>query len=232
MEIKWLGHSAFQIISDNGVKLLIDPFISNNPSCNVPVEDFEADYILLTHGHSDHFGDTLEIANRTGATVIGIHEISLFISSNGLNTIGMNIGGTISFNDISITMLEAKHSGSIDFTDDIVDGGVACSYIIKSESGKKVFHGGDTGLFGDMETIIGRIYKPDLALLPIGGKFTMGPFEAALASNWINPGIVVPIHYNTFPAIEQDPSEFSDYVNRLNSEIEVLILNPGEQIDL
>ncbi|MDR3063428.1 MAG: metal-dependent hydrolase, partial [Methanobrevibacter sp.] len=160
MEVKWLGHSAFQIISDNGVKLLIDPFISNNPSCSIPVEEIDADYILLTHGHSDHFGDTLEIANRTGATTIGVHEISLFVSKQGFNTIGMNIGGDIFIKDIKITMLEAKHSASIDFTDEIVDGGVACSYLIESESGKKVFHGGDTGLFSDMRTIIGEIYKP------------------------------------------------------------------------
>jgi len=228
LEIKWLGHSAFEIITDKNLKILIDPFISNNPSSSVAVEDVSPDYVLLTHGHSDHFGDTLEIADRTGSTTIAIHEIALFVSKQGFDTISMNIGGSIVVDDIKITMLDARHSADIDFMEDVVPGGYACSFLIETEGGSKIFHAGDTGLFGDMETIIGGLYKPDIALIPIGGKFTMGPFEGALATKWISPKKVIPMHYNTFPIIEQDTFVFSNFVKQLDSNIEVIILNPGE----
>jgi len=228
MEITWLGHSAFEIISDKGVKILIDPFISNNPSCDIPVEEIETDLILVTHGHADHFGDAMEIANRTGATLACIHEISAFLSKEGFNTTGLNIGGSIYFRDIKITMLDAKHSADIDFMDEIVPGGTATSFLITLEEGTKIFHAGDTGLFGDLEKVIGDIYKPDIAMVPIGDKFTMGPFEAAVATKWISPKIVMPMHYNTFPVIEQNPTIFSNFVMQMDPKIQTIILNPGE----
>ncbi|KZX10553.1 metal-dependent hydrolase [Methanobrevibacter filiformis] len=228
MEIQWLGHSAFEIISDKGLKFLIDPFISNNPSTNIAVEEIDVDYILLTHGHSDHFGDTLEIANRTGATTIAIHELALFVSQQGFNTISMNIGGSISVSGVKITMLEAIHSSSIDFIEEPISGGSAASFLIETEDGTKIFHAGDTGLFSDMETVIGALYKPDIALIPIGGKFTMGPFEGALATMWISPKKVIPMHYNTFPVIEQDTNIFSNFVKQFNPNIDVIVLNSGE----
>ena len=230
MEIRWLGHSAFEIISNENVKILIDPFISNNPSCNVPVEELNPDLILVTHGHSDHFGDALEIANTTNVPIAASHEISMFLSKQGINNIGVNIGGSFVFRGIKITMLEAKHSGDIDFIEDTVPGGVAGSFLITLEDGTKVFHAGDTGLFGDMKTIIGEIYKPDILMIPIGDKFTMGPFEAALATRWIDPKIAIPMHYNTFPPIEQDPTVYANFVNQLNPNIDVEILNPGEYL--
>lgn len=231
MEIRWLGHSAFEIISNENVKILIDPFISNNPSCNVPVEDINPDIILLTHGHSDHFGDALEIANRTNVPVVAIHEISLFLSKQGVNSVGVNIGGSFVFRGIKFTMLEAKHSSDIDIVEETVPGGLPASFLITLEDGTKVFHSGDTGLFSDMETIIGNIYKPDIIMVPIGDKFTMGPFEAALATRWLNPKVAIPMHYNTFPAIEQDPAIYANFVNQLNPKIDVIILNPNEYFE-
>ena len=228
MEITWLGHSAFEIISNKGVKILIDPFISNNPSCNIPVEEIEADLILISHGHTDHFGDAMEIANRTGATLAGIHEISLFLSKQGFDTIGLNIGGSMSFRDIKVTMLDALHSADIDFMEEAVPGGCAASFLITLEDGMKIFHAGDTGLFSDMEKIIGEIYKPDIAMLPIGDKFTMGPFEASIATKWISPKVVIPMHYNTFPVIEQNPTIFSNFVMQMDPKIQTIVLNPGE----
>ena len=231
MEIRWLGHSAFEIISDENVKILIDPFISNNPSCSTPVEELNPDIILVTHGHSDHFGDALEIANTTNVPIAGIHELSVFLSKQGINNISLNIGGSFVFRGIKFTMLEAQHSAAIDFIEDTVPGGHPASFLITLEDGTKVFHAGDTGLFGDMKTIIGDIYKPDILMVPIGDKFTMGPFEAALATRWIDPKVAIPMHYNTFPPIEQDPAIYANFVSQLIPNIDVVILNPGEYFE-
>ena len=234
MEITWLGHSAFLIESDERVKILIDPFISNNPTCNIPIEEIEADIICTTHGHSDHFGDAMEISHKCNSPIICIHEISLFLSEQGIENISMNIGGSISYKGIQITMLDATHSSALDFLEEPAVGGDPASFLITLENGEKIFHAGDTGLYGDMKTVIGEIYKPDIAILPIGDKFTMGPFPAAIASMWINPKIVIPMHYNTFPVIEQDPAIFSNFVTQLNPNIKTVILNPQEtyEVDL
>ena len=228
MEIRWLGHSAFEIITDENVKILIDPFISNNPACPVPVEELKPDIILVTHGHADHLGDAMEISNLTQASIAGTHELSLFLSKQGIRNVSLNLGGSFVFRDIKFTMLEAKHSADIDIVEETAPGGIACGFLITFSDGTKIYHAGDTGLFGDMKTIIGEIYKPDIVLVPIGDKFTMGPFEAALATRWMNPKVVIPMHYNTFPPIEQDPLIFANFVSQLNPNIDVVILNPDE----
>lgn len=228
MIIEWLGHSAFRIITNHNLKILIDPFISNNPVSPVAVEDLEAHLILVTHGHNDHFGDTMEIANRTGATIIANHEHSVYLSKQGFDCQGMNIGGTIQFQNISITMVNSNHSSDMDFIEEIGAGGSSCGYILKLENGRKVYHSGDTGIFGDMKTVIRDIYQPDIALLPIGDRYTMGPKEAAIAADWIGPEILIPMHYNTFPVIQQNPMEFAEIVESLNTYIHVVILQPGE----
>jgi len=231
MIISWLGHSAFQITTNHNLKILIDPFISNNPVSPVTVEELNADLILVTHGHQDHFGDTLEIANRTGALIVANHEHSLFLSKQGLNTQGMNIGGTVEVQDIEVTMVNSTHSSDMDFIEEIGAGGSSCGYILKLENGRKIYHSGDTGLFGDMKMVIRDIYQPDIALIPIGDLFTMGPREAAIAADWINPEVLIPMHYNTFPLIEQNPLEFAEMVESLNTNIEVVILEPGEMYE-
>ena len=214
MEIRWLGHSAFEIITEEGLNILIDPFISNNPACQIPVEEFNPDIILVTHGHSDHLGDAMELSNKNNVPVAAIHEISLFLSKQGINNIGVNIGGSFIYRGVKFTMLDAKHSSVLDIVEEPLPAGDAASFLITLEDGTKLFHAGDTGLFGDMKTIIGEIYKPDIALLPIGDKFTMGP-----------------LHYNTFPPIEQDPSIYANFVSQLNPNIDVVILNPGEYFE-
>ena len=231
MEIRWLGHSAFEIISDDDVKILIDPLISNNPACQIPVEEINPDIILLTHGHSDHVGDALEISNRTNAPIACIHEISLFLAKQGIRNIGVNIAGSFVYHNIKFTMLEAKHSSAIDMVEEIVPGGEAAGFLITFEDGTSIYHCGDTGLFGDMKDIVGAIYKPDVVLVPIGDKFTMGPFEAALASMWMNPKVVIPMHYNTFPPIEQDPAIFANFVSQFNPNIDVVVMNPEEYFE-
>ena len=228
MEIKWFGHSAFEIISEENLKILIDPFISNNPACPIPVEEIDADIICVTHGHGDHFGDTMEIANRTGAVVIGNHEHSLYLAKQGFETIGMNIGGSIKIHNIKITMVNSTHSSDMDFIEEMAVGGSACGYIIQLENGKRIYHSGDTGVFGDMKTVIRDIYNPQIALIPIGDRYTMGPLEAAIAAQWLDPYVVIPMHYNTFPVIEQDPEEFADKVRSMNKKVKVVILEPGQ----
>lgn len=228
MNITWLGHSAFLITTDESLKILIDPFISNNPVCPITVEEISADVILVTHGHGDHFGDTMEIANRTGALVVCNHEIGIYLSKQGFEALGMNIGGTSQVQDVKITMVDAQHSSDLDFMDEVNAGGSAAGYIIELENGRKIYHAGDTGIFSDMRNVINHIYNPDIALLPIGDRYTMGPFEAAIAAEWIDPEIIIPMHYNTFPAVEQNALEYSDMVRKSNRNVEVVILNPGE----
>ncbi|PKL68635.1 MAG: metal-dependent hydrolase [Methanobacteriales archaeon HGW-Methanobacteriales-1] len=228
MNLRWLGHSAFELITEENLKILIDPFISNNPSCTLPVEEMEADLICITHGHADHFGDALEIANRTSALVIANHEISIFFSRQGFETQGMNIGGSSQFHDIKITMVDAIHSSDIDFMEEITPGGKACGFIFELENGRKIYHAGDTSLFGDLKFVVGDFYKPDVALIPIGDRYTMGLKDASTAVKWISPQIVIPMHYNTFPVIEQDPEDFVDLVKNRIPNVEVIILNPGD----
>jgi len=228
MNITWLGHSAFQITTDENLRILIDPFISNNPESPVTVEELYSDVILVTHGHTDHFGDTMELANRTGALVICNHELSIYLSKQGFETMGMNIGGTVQFQDINVSMVDALHSSDFDFIDEVSAGGSAAGFIIELEDGKKIYHAGDTGLFSDMRNVIGLIYHPEIAMLPIGDRYTMGPFEAAIAAEWINPEVIIPMHYNTYPAIEQNPLEYSDLVRKSNRDVDVIILNPGD----
>lgn len=229
MIITWLGHSAFQIETNHQMKILIDPFISNNPVAPVKVEELSADLILVTHGHKDHFGDTMEIADRTGAAIVANHENSVFLSKQGFDGIGMNIGGNYQFQDINITMVNSTHSSDMDFFDETCAGGSSCGYIITLENGRKIYHSGDTGLFGDMKTVIRDIYHPEIVLIPIGDRFTMGLMEATKAADWMEPEVIIPMHYNTFPIIEQNPLEFVERVESLNKDIKVVVLEPGEQ---
>ena len=232
VKIEYLGHSAFQIITEERMKVLIDPFISRNPACTKPVETLNPDVILVTHAHQDHFGDTLEIANNSGATVISTHEIATFVQKQGINAIGMNIGGTVSINDlISVTMTDARHSSGIDFMENIEEGGIATGFVITLENGKKIYHAGDTGLFGDMKMVIGDIYQPDIALIPIGDKFTMGIEDAAVAASWLQSRIVIPMHYNTYDAIEQDANLFAKYVEDESIGTVTVVLQPGEDYE-
>ncbi len=228
MNITWFGHSAFLITTNENLRILIDPFISNNPVSPVTVEELYADVILVTHGHQDHFGDTMELANRTGALVVSNHELSVYLSKQGFETLGMNMGGTVNIQDIKITMVNSLHSSDMDFLEEVNAGGSSAGFILELENGRKIYHAGDTAIFSDMRYVINHIYNPDIALLPIGDRYTMGPVEAAIAAEWINPEKIIPMHYNTFPAIEQNALEYSDMVRKSNRDVEVVILEPGE----
>lgn len=227
MKIRWLGHSAFSITTPNDVDILIDPFIRGNPACPLEVEDLKADIICVTHGHKDHFGDTVELAEKNRATIICNHEHSVYLSQQELETIGMNMGGTVEEDGISFTMVNASHSSDMDFIEGIGPGGSSCGYILELEDNKKIYHSGDTSIFGDMKTVIRNIYRPQIALLPIGDRYTMGIREASIAASWIEPEVIIPMHYNTFPVIEQDPHRFKKLVE-MSTDTKVAILKPGE----
>lgn len=220
MKLRWLGHSAFELVSKKGVKILIDPFIQANPSCPLKVSDVDADIVCITHGHADHFGDVVEIARMNpNLVVIANYEISIYLQRKGIHAIGINYGAFVRIEDVEIRMLKAEHTSTFDFEIDTKYAGNPASFLFTFDEGMKVFHAGDTGLFSDMKFTIGEIYKPDIAMLPIGNIFTMDPTEASIAAEWINPKIVIPMHYNSFPSIEQNPEEFKKLVTNCETLI-------------
>ncbi|MCX9015253.1 MAG: metal-dependent hydrolase [Candidatus Methanoperedens sp.] len=216
MKLKFLGHSCFELTESKNI--LIDPFISGNPAA--PGVELKPDIIAVTHAHSDHFGDTAELAVKHKCKVVSIHEISKYLGARGIPCEGMNKGGTITIDGVDFTMTEAVHSSSFrDF-----DGGCPAGFVIRDKT--SVYHAGDTALFWDMK-LIKELYHPEIALLPIGDRYTMGIREAATAASWLNPKIVVPMHYGTYPSIKQSPQEFAERVLSL-CDSEVVILKPGE----
>ncbi len=219
MKITWLGHSGFLL--KGSCVIVIDPFLTGNPTATIaPADIKKCDIMLITHDHPDHIGDAVEICKKTGATVYVTHELAtLLAETDGLKTEGMNIGGSMMACDgVDIHMVYAQHSCTT---------GDQVGFVIYMD-GKCIYHAGDTGLFGDMK-IIGDFFKIDLALIPIGDRYTMGPPSAARAVELCRPAKVIPMHYNTFPIIAQDPQEFAKLVG---STAEVIILKPGETYEL
>lgn len=227
VKITWLGHAAFLLEAEKTV--LIDPFISGNPMAPLSPEELNPEIIAVTHGHRDHLGDTIEIGKRTGCRIISIHEVANYIKSKGVFAEGMNKGGTVYVEGIALTMTAALHSSSIEASGFSFDGGCPAGFII-GIGGHSIYHAGDTGVFGDMQ-LIGELYEPELALLPIGDRFTMGIKEALKAVELIRPKIVVPMHYSTFDIIKQDPEEFKRAVEA-KVDTKVIIMKPGESIEL
>lgn len=224
----WLGHSAVKLISPKGNIILIDPFLTHNPSTPDDLKQVsKADYILLTHGHEDHVGDTIEIAANTGAKVIAIVELIGLLNAEGLSadqSVAFNKGGTVHFDDFSVTMVSANHSSSYNGQ----YAGDPAGLIISFEDDICVYHMGDTNIFADLE-LYGELYEPTLVFAPIEDHFTMGPEEAAYAVEMINPEIAIPIHYGTWPPIAADPNVFKEVLEEF-SEIEVLIPEIGASI--
>lgn len=213
MKVSYHGHSVVQLETEAGFKLLIDPFISGNGLCDLDAEKVEADYILITHAHADHLGDTIEIAKRTKAKVVTTVELAEYLDSFDLDTHGMQPGGAHEFDFGKIKMTPAIHGSSLTIEGIPTTLGLASGLLIEAD-GKTVYHLGDTALYSDMK-LIGELNTIDLAFIPIGDNFTMGPEDALLAAKWLKAKRVVPVHYNTFPLIEQDPKSFID---RLENE--------------
>jgi len=225
--LTWLGHATFLIKSPGGKKILIDPWVTGNPSSPEAAKNLGAiDLMLLTHGHGDHAGDAVSIGRSSGANVIAPHELSIWLQSKGLQKVtGMNPGGTLKMLGLSITMVQAIHSSSIDFGGEQLYAGVPCGYVLKFEDGATLYLSGDTCVFGDMR-LIAELYGPQVAVLPIGDLYTMGPEEAAKACELLGVKQVVPSHYGTFPALTGTPALLRELVEPCG--VQVLELKPGE----
>jgi L-ascorbate metabolism protein UlaG (beta-lactamase superfamily) len=227
LSITWLGHGTFELISPGGKRIIIDPWLEENPACPANRKKIDrADLILVTHGHSDHIGDLLTVARATGATVIAIFDLCVWLGQKGIQkTSGMNIGGTQRVGDIAITMTPAVHSSAVVDAGRIVYLGEPAGYVIRFEDGLAVYFAGDTALFGDMR-LIKDLHAPTIAFLPIGDHFTMGPEAAARAAELVGVRQVVPMHFGTFPLLTGTPARLRELLQPLN--IEVLELKPGE----
>ena len=244
--ITWLGHGSFLFTSVKGRKILLDPWIKTNPKCPVGFREIgsfgSVDLILWTHGHVDHFmlPDAQKLVVEYQPRIVAPWELSFFIKAQipeaNCQTFTLaNKGATADFSGIKITMTEAFHSAGAQLTG--FEGinkfvGEAAGYIIEFENGFKVYHSGDTSLMGDMKYIIGDYYKPDLAILPIGGVFTMGPKEAAFACKLIRPKYAIPEHFGTFPVLAQSADEFIKETKYLAPKTEVVVINPGKEIKI
>lgn len=226
MNISYHGHSVVKI-QTNTHTILIDPFINGNGQTDLEASEVTADVILLTHGHNDHVGDTVEIAKRSDALVVAPFELAEFIESQGVKVHAMGIGGSREFEFGTVKFTQAFHSSSYTKEDgQSVYTGMPAGILLTVE-GETIYHAGDTSLFGDMK-LIGDRNNIKVAFLPIGDNFTMGPEDAAYAVELLKPEIVVPIHYNTFPPIKQDPNKFKELVK----SAEVQVLNAGDSVQL
>ena len=227
VKLTWLGHATFRIETPGGKTVLLDPWVMGNPMCPESEKKFKkVDVMLCTHGHFDHIGDAVAIAKQHNPTVVGIFELCVWMEKKGVKQISpMNKGGTQKVGDLRVTMVHAEHSCGIQDGDQIVYGGEACGYVIEFENGVKIYHAGDTCVFGDMQ-IIRELYAPEIVMLPIGDHFTMSPREAAYACRLLKPKTVIPMHFGTFPLLTGTASE----LKKLVKDAEILEMKPGQTI--
>ncbi len=218
MKITWLGHSALRIEGSRTV--FIDPFLSGNPKASQRAQDIDrADVVVVTHDHGDHLGDSFAICQNTGATLVALYEIGLAAQEKKLKAEGIGIGGTVTVSGVDVSLVPAFHSAG--------RGGTAAGAVVTMD-GRTVYHAGDTGLTMEMQ-LIGEMYRPDIAFLPIDGYYNMTPRLAAKAVELLRVPRAVPIHYDTFPQIHSSPQEFKE---RVGNACEVIILSPGEAIEI
>ncbi|MDY0376245.1 MAG: metal-dependent hydrolase [Desulfobacterium sp.] len=225
MRLKYFSHSAFQITTDSGLVILIDPFLDDNPTSPITSDKVKADFIVLTHAHGDHVGDSFKIAKRCDSLFICVNELANYCISKGFRAHNMHIGGSHKF-DFGTLKFTIAHHGSM--TPDNTYGGEPAGVIL-SIDGKTLYHTGDTGLFYDMK-LIGEMTPIDYMLLPIGDNFTMGITDAVKAVELADPDVAIPMHYNTFPVIEADPLEFKQRIEKIGKRS--IVMKFGDEIDL
>ncbi len=224
--VTWLGHATL-LIETEGYRLVMDPFFTGNPVCPISADAVQADFLLISHGHGDHLGDTIAIAQRTGAKVIANYEIAEWLGKQGVSNVhGMQHGGGFNFPFGRLKFTLAFHGSALP---DGSYGGNPAGFLLTTKGGKKIYNAADTGLFGDMK-LLGE-EDLDLALLPIGDNYTMGPDDALRAVKFLTPKVVIPIHYNTWPPIAQDAAAWAKRVETETSA-RVVVLQPGEKFTL
>jgi L-ascorbate metabolism protein UlaG (beta-lactamase superfamily) len=226
MKLTWHGHSNFEI--EDSLDTIIDPFFMGNSMADVKWDEVNPDVLVITHGHADHMGDVMSIAKATDCDVISVNEIAKYVQSRGIDALGANIGGTIELGSVKYTLVQAVHSNGIDEAGFGWDAGSPAGVVVQDTSA--VYHAGDTALFNDM-SLIRELYKPKVALLPIGGRFTMDVQAAVMATKLLKPEIVVPMHYNTFDVIGADPWKFQKLVED-ETDSEAIVMEPGDSIDI
>lgn len=227
----WLGHATLVIAAPSGERIVVDPWLRDNPKHPEGWEEFgHVSCVLITHGHADHMADALELGRRTKAPILANAEISAYLSSKGFEGgIEINLGGTLSVGGTDITMVHADHSSGITDVEGApcVDGGSAAGFILRWHGKRSVYLAGDTNVFGDMR-LIREMYEPQVGFLPIGGTYTMGPAEAALAVDFLGLDRVVPIHYGTFPELRGTPNELTSELETRKKRCEVILAEPGQ----
>jgi L-ascorbate metabolism protein UlaG (beta-lactamase superfamily) len=227
IKVTWLGHATFRIETPEAKTFYIDPWIMGNPMCPASDRNVQkADVLLCTHGHGDHIGDAVEVGKKNNSLVVGIFELCLWLQKKGVKQISpMNEGGTQTVAGVKVTMVHAVHSCGIQDGDQIIYGVEACGYVLEFSNGVKLYHAGDTNVFSDM-AIIRDLYAPKIVMLPIGDHFTMSPREAAYACKLLQPEVVIPMHFGTFPALTGTPAE----LQKLAPEVKVFKMKPGETV--
>lgn len=230
LSFTWLGFGGFYIKTPGNKEILIDPWIKNNPACPVTIKNIEkVDYIFYTHAHRDHAEDAVWLAQKTGATILAGWELAFILQKKGVqNVVAINKGGTRRFGDISITAVHADHSSAYVEGDQLLYGGEPMGFVIKFENGYTVYHAGDTNVFGDM-ALIAELYKPELALLPIGDVYTMSPREAAKAVRLLNLKHVIPTHFGVLDFLTGRPSELLALLPDIEG-LTVYDISPGETV--
>ena len=230
-KLTWLGHSTFTLTTPSGKVILIEPWVMNNPVCPASHKKLSRiDVMLITHGHGDHIGDAVALAREHKPQIVGIYETCLWLESKGFGeqTRPMSKGGTQKVGEIEVTMVHAIHSNGIEDDGKVVYAGEPCGYIIRLPGGLSLYHAGDTAVFGDMK-LIGELYAPEVACLPIGDLYTMGPREAALAIRLLGVRHVIPMHYGTFPVLTGTPEKLREMTQDI-AGLEIHTLKPGESL--
>jgi L-ascorbate metabolism protein UlaG (beta-lactamase superfamily) len=227
LSITWYGHATFVITTPGGTRIVTDPWLEGNPKCPPAMKKINAaDLILVSHGHSDHTGDLVSVSRATNAPVVAVYELARWFERKGLSNLqAMNFGGTITAAGLRVTMVPAIHTSSVVENDANVYLGNPAGFVVQMEDGHSFYFAGDTALFGDMR-LIAEVHAPQIAFLPIGDHFTMGPEGAALAARMLGVRQIVPMHYGTFPILTGTPERLKQLVDPFG--IDVLVLRPGE----
>src|SRR5262245_28065010 len=230
--LTWLGHNTFRLSTRDGKVVLLDPWVEGNPACPKGSKSFERiDVMTISHGHGDHMSDAVTLGKKFSPKVICNYEIHLYLKSKGLNaTSPMTTGGTQEAARVPSTMTHAINSSGIEDGGQVIYGGEPCGFVLTLEDGTRFYHAGDTAVFSDM-ALIGELYAPEIALLPIGDLFTMSPREAAVAARLLKPKLIVPMHHGTFPALTGTPEALREELAKLRLSAEVVALRPGESLE-